>query len=478
MPTPDPAETTVTPPAKLQSDGIGLLGAATLGVVFLSPAMTLYGLFGPIVLAAGNAAPLAFVFALLATLPTAYGYAVLSRDFPTSGSAADWSARASTPRVGIWTGWIVFLYYLTNFIIQPVALGLFFGDLLKALNLSPPGGQGAGFVLGVVFCCALPAWMVYRGIAVSTKSALIFLLIEIAVVTALCATILWLAPQRGTPLSLTGFSLTAAARNSSGLFQALVFGMLGFCGFDVISTVAEETKMARTRIPQATMLALLFYAVLVIVGIWALTLGGEPSALRLAATEGRMPINDVARSFWGRGSLLVTLTAISATLGLAVVTSLGASRILFDMGRRGAAAARFARLHPRYKTPWNSLNVIFLCGFLGAVVVFWCVGAYNAYVWWATTSTFFAMMTYLFVNVAVIMLNRERLFASLGGFLLYAVIPALGIAADAYIVVQSFFIEQWRQDWATGKSVVVFDVICALLAALLALTARRGDRAS
>ena len=218
MPTPDPAETTVTPPAKLQSDGIGLLGAATLGVVFLSPAMTLYGLFGPIVLAAGNAAPLAFVFALLATLPTAYGYAVLSRDFPTSGSAADWSARASTPRVGIWTGWIVFLYYLTNFIIQPVALGLFFGDLLKALNLSPPGGQGAGFVLGVVFCCALPAWMVYRGIAVSTKSALIFLLIEIAVVTALCATILWLAPQRGTPLSLTGFSLTAAARNSSGLF--------------------------------------------------------------------------------------------------------------------------------------------------------------------------------------------------------------------------------------------------------------------
>ncbi len=100
--------TTAASPAKLQSNVMGLLGAATLGVVFLSPAMTLYGLFGPIVLAAGNAAPLAFVFALIATLPTAYGYAVLSRDFPTSGSAADWSARATTHRVGIWTGWIVF----------------------------------------------------------------------------------------------------------------------------------------------------------------------------------------------------------------------------------------------------------------------------------------------------------------------------------------------------------------------------------
>jgi amino acid transporter len=251
----------------------------------------------------------------------------------------------------------------------------------------------------------------------------------------------------------------------------MVFGMLGFCGFDVISTVAEETKMARTQIPRATVLALLFYAVLVILGMWALTLGGDPAALRQAATDGRMPINDVAHSFWGRGSLLVTLTAISATLGLAVVTAVGASRILFDMGRRGAAQAGFAWLHPSYKTPWNSLHLIFLGGLGAAILVFACVGAYNAYVWWATTSTFFAMMTYLFVNLAVVQLNRKKVLASVGGFVLYAVIPALGIAADVYIVVQSFFVEEWKQNWATGKSVVVFDVACALLAVILALTA-------
>jgi len=84
------------------------------------------------------------------------------------------------------------------------------------------------------------------------------------------------------------------------------------------------------------------------------------------------------------------------------------------------------------------------------------------------------MMTYLFVNVAVIVLNRHRIFASLGGFFRYAVLPALGIAADAYIVVQSFFIELWNQNWATGKSVVVFDVACAALALILALAAHRA----
>lgn len=471
------AETNSSPasPAKLQSNVIGLLGAATLGVVFLSPAMTLYGLFGPIFLAAGSAAPLAFIVALIATVPTAYGYSVLSRDFPTSGSAADWSARATTPRIGVWTGWIVFFYYFTNFIIQPVALGLFFTDLLKATGVIPdsPASQGACFLLGVLFCCALPAWMVYRGISVSAKGALIFLLIEISVVVALCLSIVYLAPHRGTPLDFSGFSLGAASRNPSGLFQALVFGMLGFCGFDVISTVAEETKMARKLIPQATMLAIVIYAVLIIGGMWALTMGGDPAALKQAANDGRMPINDVARSFWGRGSLLVTLTAITATLGLAVVTAVGASRILFDMGRRGAALPRFALLHPRFHVPWNALHVIFGGGLLGAFVLFVSVGSYNAYVWWCTTSTFFAMMTYFFVNGAVILLNRHRLFASVQGFLLYAVIPCLGIVADLYIVTQSFFIELWRQGWATGKSVVVFDVACAALALCFALLAAK-----
>ncbi len=82
------------------------------------------------------------------------------------------------------------------------------------------------------------------------------------------------------------------------------------------------------------------------------------------------------------------------------------------------------------------------------------------------------MLTYLFVNVAVIVLNRQRVTASFAGFVLYAAIPSVGIAAGLYIVVQSFFIELWAQPWATGKSVVVFDVACAAVALALAFKAR------
>lgn len=456
---------------RLKSDVIGLLGAATLGMVFLSPAMTLYGLFGPIYIACGKAAPLSFVLALLATLPTAFSYAVLSRDHPSAGSVADWSAQATGPRIGAWAGWLVFLYYLTNFIIQVVAAGLFFNELVLDLGLALP--KGVGFTAGVLLGCAWPAWMVYRGLSMSAKGALVFLLIEIATVTALCVTIVWVAPSHGTPVSFEGFSPGAAFQNTPGLFAALVFAMLGFCGFDVVSTLAEETRTARKLIPQATILALLLYAVLIVAGMWALTLGGDAAHLKAVAQSERMPINDVAEKVWGRGSIFVTLTALSATLALLIATSVGASRILFAKGRRLAAPAVFATLHPRHQVPWPALHVIFAVGIVGTFIVFACIGAYNAYVWWATTSTFFAMMTFLFGNLAAILLNRHRL-KTPGGLLLFGLVPALGIAVDLYILVQSFFIELWAQPWAAGKSVVVFDVACAVLAVVFVWARHRA----
>src|SRR5213075_1223117 len=96
----------------LKSGSLGLVGAATLGVVMLSPAMTLYANFGAAYASAGDAAPLAFVWALLATLPTAASYALLSRDRPEAGSAASWTAAFST-RAARWVGRGAILVMLT-----------------------------------------------------------------------------------------------------------------------------------------------------------------------------------------------------------------------------------------------------------------------------------------------------------------------------------------------------------------------------
>ncbi len=99
----------------------------------------------------------------------------------------------------------------------------------------------------------------------------------------------------------------------------------------------------------------------------------------MTATTSRIRVSSLPR---GRRRLrLLSLTGISATLGLALVASVGASRILFSMGRAGTAHPRFAALHPKFQVPWNSLHVIFIAGLVGGLVLFACNGAYNAYVW-------------------------------------------------------------------------------------------------
>jgi amino acid transporter len=452
----------------LERGGIGLIGATTLGVVMLSPAMTLYGGFGPSYLNAGAAAPLAFVWALLATVPTAVSYILLSRDYPTSGSAADWAEKSFSKKIGIWAGWMVFLYYLTNFIIQPVTMGVFAGNLFQLVHIAP---NFFTFAFASLICLGSGAYFVYRGISISSKGALVFLIIETVVVTALCLSVLYFASKNGEVISFKDFRVGASPTGSSGVFRAMVFAILAFCGFDVVSTLSEEVREPEKTIPRATFLSLVVYAGIIILGIWALTYGGSREELQKIAEGGAMPITEVARKVWGAGGLLIPITGLSATFGLTIATAIGASRILFSMSRGGLAPALFSRLSGT-QTPFNALHLIFGLALVLALLTGASLGSYDAYVWWGTTSTFFAMITYLFVNASNLILNRHRWKTSPFAFLGYIVVPLIGLATDAYLLYRTFFFELWGQGWATGQSVVVFDLSCCAIAVVFAFRTR------
>jgi len=452
----------------LKSDGVGLLGAVTFGVVMLSPAMTIYGNFGPAFVAAGHAATLAFVLALLATLPTAVSYALLSRDCPSAGSAADWMAKATSDTIGTWAGWITFSYYFNNYILQPITLGVFLGDLLTILGIHP--GYWS-FGLGAVLCTLWPARIAYRGITHSTRGAFGFLLFESLVVVLLCATVAWVVGQQAgaSALTLRGFTLAGSPEGSPGIFRAMIFGLLAFCGFDVISTLSEEAKLSRRMIPQATFWALGTFGLFIIGGVWILTHAVPLDVIRRVTAAGGMPITQIAQQYWGRWAVLIPLTAISASLGIAIATSVGASRVLFSMGRAGLAPRQFSALHPRFQVPWNAMHLIFAGGLLAALLTAAVLGPYNTFVFWGTTSTFFAMLTYLMVHFANLILFRARARSSLRGFFLHALVPLFGIAVDLYILIRAFLIELWNQGWASGRAAIVFDVGWAIVFALAAL---------
>jgi amino acid transporter len=252
----------------------------------------------------------------------------------------------------------------------------------------------------------------------------------------------------------------------------MVFAILAFCGFDVVSTLAEETKMPETIIPKATILSLLVYAGIIIAGIWALSYGATREQMQKIAEGGQMPISEVARMVWGKAGILIPITGLSATLGLAIATAIGSSRILFSMARGGLAPLRFASLS-EVQAPAQALHVIFALALIATLFTAIFLTPYDCYVWWGTSSTFFAMITYLLVNGANLVLNRKRWRDGAYGLFAFLLIPAFGFIVDAYLLYRTFFFELWHQEWATGKSVLVVDVLCAVIALVVAVRFKR-----
>jgi len=452
--------TTTSSAPKLLSGALGFAGAATMGAVMMAPALGIYANFGPLATNAGVVAPVIFFFSLLASLPTAISYALVSREMPSSGSAYTWLWRTLRPTIGVGVGIMMALYYIIAVLLQPILFGLFFNDLLAYF-----GVQNTGFgtwFLGFLIVTVIVGVLVYRGIRLSSHSVLVMMLIEAGVVTVLGLTIFFVKLSQGH-LDFSPFNPGAALNGTTGLFAGMIFGLLSFTGYDVISTLAEETRTPRSLIPRATIAACVGVGVFWIIMSWFYTMAVPIGDVAKYTTSGVTPITPIAHLYWGGFNILVIITGMTAATGVYIATVVGASRVLYAMGREGTLPKPFGRLHPRFQVPWNAMHLIFaLTIVIDAIWALW-VGLYNAFSWWGSAIVFFALVTYTFVNLANIIFfwrfRREQF-----NIFLNLVIPIIGMAVGVYLLYNSFFVSLWGAGWQLGQSIVVVSLALLVLA--------------
>lgn len=452
-------ETTRSSTPTLRSGALGFAGAATMGAVMMAPALGIYANFGPLATSAGKIAPVIFFISLVVSLPTAISYALVSREMPSSGSAYTWLWRTVRPTVGVGVGIMMALYYIIAVLLQPILFGLFFNDLLTYF-----GVQGTGFgtwLIGFLIVTVLVGVLVYRGIKLSMHSVLMMMLIEAGVVTLLGLTIFVVKMGQGQ-LDFSPFNPGAALNGSTGLFAGLIFGLLSFTGYDVISTLAEETQTPRSLIPRATIAACIGVGVFWIVMSWFYTMAVPISDVAKYTTSGVTPITPIAHLYWGPANILVILTGMTAAAGVYIATIVGASRVLYAMGREGSLPKFFGQLHPRFQVPWNAMHVIFALTVVIDIVWALWVGLYNAFSWWGSAIVFFALVTYLFVNLSNMLFfwrfRREQF-----NVFLNVVIPVIGIAVGVYLLYNSFFVSLWSAGWQMGQSIIVLSLALLVL---------------
>src|SRR5579859_610082 len=444
----------------LRAGALGLVGLATLGAVMMSPALGIYGNWGPMASIVGLPTPLVFLGALVVSLPTAVSYALVNREYPSAGSAFTWVWKTTSPAVATWVGLMMTLYYTVAVILQPILFGLFFNSLLQFAGMKNPNLWT--WALGVAIVTVFVFFLTYRGIELSTRSAVMFIAVEMLVVVALSLTI------AGKTISDHHFSFAPlnpahVTGGGSAFWAAMILGILSFTGYDVISTVAEEAHAPRRLLPKATLIATLGVGIFWALNSWLFSISVPISEVQKLTASGLTPAVPIAQQYWGWGQIFVILTAMTAATAVYVATVVGASRALYAMARQGTLPAPLARLHPRYRVPWNAMHVVYAGSLIGIVVLVAALkNALSAFVWWAGPIVFFALITYMFVNLANIV-YFSRFARSRFNWFLNGLVPVVGIGLDAYLIYKSFFQALWSAGFQTGQSIILVSMILVVL---------------
>ena len=222
-------------------------------------------------------------------------------------------------------------------------------------------------------------------------------------------------------------------------------------GFENGVVPAGETKRPSLVLPRAILLTIAATTILYFLVQLAFI-----SALPGGGSDDKAPLIDLGSWLAGPpGAALLTLAAIASLAGNLHGIMTSTSRVTYALGQRGDLPSWFARVHPRFETPANSVAFLALLAGLLALV--------GSYVWLAVISVLARLVTYA-VTIAALPRAPQR-----GRVhpLIYAV-GAAGVALCLWGMTQA--------TWEAWRTLLLLSVAGALLYAVTTV-ARKGRKA-
>jgi amino acid transporter len=292
---------------------------------------------------------------LLFYIPQAAVVIYLNRLMPLEGGIYQWAKIGFNEFAGFIVAWNLWLLSITV-----IALG----GMFVTTNISYAIGESAAWMPNSKWCVSLISsllvvglgWTAIRGLALGKWVHNIGGLVMLLVYSALIA-LPFIALARGElrqyqPLQIA--APTVSMFYCLNIFSKLAIGALS--GFEYVAILAGETRspardIGRSVIIASPIIALAFIlgtsSVLAFVGNNPIDLiGPVPQTLRLGLRS--FPI---AGAIASAGIILMTVRTISSTS----VHFTGTSRLPMVAGWDRLLPVWFTRLHPKYKTPINSV---------------------------------------------------------------------------------------------------------------------------
>lgn len=306
-------------------------------------------------------------------IPQAAVVIYLNRLMPLEGGLYQWAKLGFNEFAGFIVAWNLWLLSITV-----IALG----GMFVTTNLSYALGEAAAWMPNSKWCvslisCALVAglgWTGIRGLSlgkwVHNIGAFAMLLVYGALIALPFISLARGELKQYQPLQIV--APTISIFYCFNIFSKLAVG--GLSGFEYVAILAGETRAPARDIGRSVIIASPVIAVMFILGTSSVLafignnqidlISPVPQTLRLGLRS--FPIAGAIASV---GILLMTVRSISSTS----VHLTGSSRLPMVAGWDQLLPGWFSRLHPRYKTPINS--IIFVSALTLAIAIASQVGA-------------------------------------------------------------------------------------------------------
>jgi amino acid transporter len=349
--------------AELQRGAVGLTEVLFQSITHMAPAVAVALSIGAATSFAGGQTPLAVVFALVASLFTAYSIGELARHLPSAGGMYTYVSQG----VGTYFGWLMaWAFLLAEPLVAPAlfaAFGLYLSILLGYAGIE----NEYLWIIGALACAAVVWFLNYRGISFSTRAGVILGIIEIAIFLFIPLILVINAGSRNT--------LSVFLPSDAGLtpvLSGMVFSLLAFVGFEAAAPLGEEAKDPKRTIRRAVLLSAILIGVFYIFNYYAASVFFGPDRMKdeFYTFNNGDPWGFMANYVMpGIGGLLVTFAILNSSLANANAGATAATRSIFAMGRSGLLPAMLGTVHPTYKTPAMAVHLQAILGAIVAVVL-------------------------------------------------------------------------------------------------------------
>ncbi|HEX4718176.1 MAG TPA: amino acid permease [Thermoleophilaceae bacterium] len=303
--------------------------------------------------------PLVFILAGGLFALTAKTYAEGASMFPEAGGSSSFARHAFNEVASFFAGWALTLDYIITIAISAFFVPHYLGAFWPALNHNP------GDIIGGAVTIALLAVLNIRGLRESAKLNIGLALLDLVtqVLLVLLGAVLVFNPS----ILLNQIHLGVAPSYRELIF-ALSISMVAYTGIETVSNMAEEARDPDHDVPQ-TVNYVLFAVLGIFAGISIISIVALPvtqdahghystllgtqyqndPVLGIVSALGLSPgLTAVLRYYVG--ILAATILVIATNAGM-----IGISRLSWSLAQHRQLPKVFARVHPKYGTPWFTI---------------------------------------------------------------------------------------------------------------------------